>query len=88
VPPLRLSPSLTGIAAAAFDTRADKSFMTGSAARKAQRQLRGLGCRVVRPAQSFRVTGTIGPLVEGEVARALRWALELAAVLLTERRRV
>lgn len=85
---LDLSPTLTGVAAAAFDTKVDKPFLPGSAARKAHRRLHRLGCRMLLPAQSFLVSGTTGPLVDGEVNRARRWATELAAVLLTERHRV
>lgn len=84
---LDASPVLTGIAAAAFDTRV-KTPVPGSAAHKAHRRLRRLGCRMLLPAESFRVTGTTGPLVDGEQERARRWATALAAVLLTERHRV
>lgn len=84
---LNLSPALTGVAAAAFDTRVDKAW-AGSAARKAHRELRRLGCRTILPAKNFAVAGTTGPLVEGERERAARWAAELAATLLTEQHRV
>jgi flavorubredoxin len=84
---LNLSPTLPGVAAAAFDTRIDKAW-AGSAARKAHRELRRLGCRTLLPAKNFAVTGTTGPLVDGEQQRSGRWAAELTAVLLTERRRV
>jgi hypothetical protein len=81
-------PMLTGLAAAAFDTRVDKPFLPGSAARKADRQLRRLGCRLIVPPASFRVAGTPGPLVDGEAERAARWAVGLAAILLTDKHRV
>jgi hypothetical protein len=68
------SPMLTGVAAAAFDTKVNKPFVPGSAAQKAHRRLRRLGCRLVAPAETFRVTGTTGPLVTGEEERAERWA--------------
>jgi len=84
---LSLSPTLNGVAAAAFGTRVDRAW-AGSAARKAHRELRRLGCRMLAPAEDFAVTGTTGPLVEGEEKRAGRWAAELTAVLLTERHRV
>jgi flavodoxin len=67
------SPTLPGVAAAAFDTKIDKPFLPGSAAHKAYRRLRHLGCRLVVPAESFRVTDTAGPLVAGERERAERW---------------
>jgi hypothetical protein len=73
------SPTLPGIAAAAFDTKVDKPFLPGSAAHRAQRHLRRLGCRIVQPARSFLVTGTTGPLVEGEEKRARNWGIAVAA---------
>jgi hypothetical protein len=85
---LDVSPMLTGIAAAAFDTKVDKPFVPGSAAHKAHRRLRRLGCRMLLPAHSFRVTGTTGPLADGEVNQARRWATELAPALLTAQHRV
>jgi flavodoxin len=84
---LNLSPMLTGVAAATFGTRVDKAW-AGSAARKAHQRLRRLGCRMLLPAQNFAVTGTTGPLLDGEQERAGRWAAQLTALLLTERRRV
>jgi hypothetical protein len=71
-------------AAAAFDTTIGKP-LTGSAARKALRRLRRLGCRVVAPAESFHVTGTAGPLAEGERERARRWGETLALAVAGDR---
>jgi hypothetical protein len=85
---LDAAPMLAGLAAAAFDTRVIRPFLPGSAARKADRQLRRLGCRMLASPVSFEVTGTAGPLAHGETGRAERWAHELAATLLTERHRV
>ena len=65
---------------AAFDTRVGKPF-SGSAARKAGRRLRKLGARPVCPPESFLVTGTSGPLVDGEQKRAESWAAHLATAL-------
>jgi len=76
---LDCSPALTGIAAAAFDTKVNTPFLPGSAAHRAQRHLRRLGCRIVQPARSFLVTGTTGPLVEGEEQRARDWGSAVAA---------
>ena len=75
---LECSPSLPEIAAAAFDTKVDKPFLPGSAARRAQRQLRRLGCRIIVPAQSFAVTDMTGPLVAGEKKRARDWGVTVA----------
>jgi hypothetical protein len=43
---------------------------------------------MVWPAQSFHVTGTAGPLVEGELSRARNWASNLSSAVLSERRQV
>lgn len=70
-----------GMAAATFDTKVDKPFLPGSAARKAYRHLRRLGCRMVVPAESFRVTGTTGPLAAGEEKRAEQWGGTIVTAL-------
>jgi hypothetical protein len=81
---LDVSPMLTGLAAAAFDTKVNKPFLPGSASRKAHRRLRRLGCRMLRPPESFLVTGTQGPLVDGETERARTWATRLTAALIPD----
>src|SRR5690349_20132107 len=43
---LDCSPRLAGTSAAAFDTKVDKPFLPGSAAHRAQRHLRRLGCHI------------------------------------------
>lgn len=75
------APSLAGVAAAAFDTRVRMPLMPGSAGRKALRRLRDLGCRPVLPAENFHVAGMTGPLLDGELDRARRWAETLAAAV-------
>jgi hypothetical protein len=84
---LDTSPQLSGIAAAAFDTKVDKPF-TGSAGRKADRRLRRLGCRVIVPAESFHVDGTPGPLADGEHERARRWGETVAAAAVAAMHRI
>jgi hypothetical protein len=64
--------------AAAFDTRVDKP-VPGSAAAAARRRLQRMGLRVAAPAETFRVGGLTGPLLEGELERARRWGEQLAA---------
>ena len=60
--------------AAAFDTRFKKPrWLTGSAARSAEKRLREVGCRIAAPAESFFVSGTTGPLLDGELERARLW---------------
>jgi hypothetical protein len=78
---LDCSPALAGMAAAAFDTKVDKPYLPGSAAHRAYRQLRRLGGRMVARPESFRVSGTPGPLVAGEERRAQQWAAALAAAV-------
>lgn len=63
---------------AVFDTRIHRPRVPGSAARAARRRLRRHGFRVGE-AVSFWVTGTPGPLSDGELARARRWGEQLAA---------
>lgn len=62
---------------AAFDTRVYKPHLPGSAAHAAERRLRRLGCTVFAPAKSFFVAGTKGPLVDGELDRAVEWGRAL-----------
>lgn len=66
--------------AATFDTHIDKR-VPGSAARAAEKRLRKLGFRILHSAESFYVSGTPGPLVEGELERARRWGEQLGASL-------
>lgn len=74
------------VTAAAFDTRIKgPGVLWGSAAKGAERQLQGLGFRVVANPESFLVGGPTGPLfdrlVDGEVGRARAWGEGLAARL-------
>jgi hypothetical protein len=62
--------------AATFDTRIRR--VPGSAARAIRRRLRRRGLLVPFPAMSFYVTGTPGPLADGELARARDWGRHLA----------
>jgi hypothetical protein len=70
-----------GVAAAAFDTRIERPRLPGSAARAAEKGLRRRGFRIAARPKSFYVTGTQGPLVDGELERARRWADELGATV-------
>lgn len=68
----------SGARAVTFDTRFAKSrWLTGSAARTASARLRRLGYQVVTT-ESFFVTGTQGPLRDGEIERARTWGARLA----------
>lgn len=65
-----------GTMSAAFDTKANRPRLPGSAARGARRRLARLGCPVLGTA-NFYVEGVRGPLVAGEEERAGQWASEL-----------
>lgn len=71
----------TEIPAAAFDTRVDKPRLPGSAAKAAKHELRSLGFDTAAKQQTFRVHGYEGPLLDGEIERASRWADEVIAQL-------
>jgi hypothetical protein len=73
-----------GRRAAAFDTRMDHPRMPGSAAAGAARRLRHLGYEMVTARESFRVTATKGPLVEGELERARLWGSGLVARIVAD----
>jgi hypothetical protein len=68
----------SGLPAATFDTRIEKPRIPGSAARAAERRLRRAGFTIAIPAESFYVTGTEGPLADGELDRARRWGEKVA----------
>lgn len=64
----------SGVPAASFDTRLPGSKRrTGSAAGAIDHLLRSADLRVVVPGESFIVTGSEGPLAEGEEERARAW---------------
>ncbi len=66
---------LRGVIAVAFDTRYRlPSLISGSAAHGIVKRLQQLGAEVFLPVESFYVEGREGPLVEGELERAGRWA--------------
>jgi hypothetical protein len=66
---------------AAFDTRVRRPRMPGSAARKAERELKKRGYGILHRAETFWVTGSQGPLVDGERERARAWGEQLGAEL-------
>jgi flavodoxin len=67
---------LSGVRAAAFDT-GYPSRMAGSAAKKIEKALSKAGCSIVAPARKFIVTGSKGPLADGELDKAAAWAKEI-----------
>ena len=67
--------SLRGVIAVAFDTRYRlPSLISGSAAHGIVKRLQRLGAEVFLPVESFYVEGREGPLIDGELERAARWA--------------
>jgi len=72
-------PAVDGLPAAAFDTRVDKArLISGAASHGIGRALRARGYRLVAPPESFQVSGTEGPLLDGELARARAFGALLA----------
>ena len=67
--------------AAAFDTRINKGWVPGSAARGIARRLSRLGATLVADPESFRVVGMPGPLAAGELDRGRRWGAQLATTI-------
>lgn len=61
--------------AAEFDTRFDKPrWLTGSAARRMEKELKRLDASLLLEPESFFVEKSEGPLAEGELEHAARWA--------------
>ena len=82
------STALTGVNAAAFDTRipieqADSGFLRfmiklfGYADKKIEKGLTKAGADIALESQGFAVEGTEGPLSENELVRAKEWASEI-----------
>ena len=71
---------LTGINAAAFDTRV-RFFIHGDAAKKMTRLLKESGANIISSPAPFYVRGTEGPLRSGELEKAANWAKTLATAV-------
>ena len=69
-----------GAKIATFDTKVARPKLPGSAAKAAEKQLRGLGGKPVARPRTFWVTGYTG-LVAGELDAARAWGGELAVTL-------
>lgn len=83
-----LSPVFSRIRAVAFDTKVDSPRLPGSAAKAARHELRSRGFDVTTTAETFRVHGYAGPLVDGELDRAEQWAKGLGASMAQSEDRV
>ena len=75
---------LTGVRAAAFDTRV-KLFIHGDAAKKITRALQDAGASIIARPMPFYVKGSEGPLLPGEEERATGWAERILAALKDQR---
>jgi flavodoxin len=71
---------LTGVKAAAFDTRL-RMFIHGDAAKKITHALRAGGADIIAEPMPFYVGGTKGPLRSGEIDKAGNWAKALLTSL-------
>jgi flavodoxin-like protein len=71
------------VTAAAFDTKIRSTYLPGSAAKGVYKALRRHRLRSAGRPVSFYVTGTKGPLEEGERRRAHEWGEALADAMAT-----
>jgi flavodoxin len=69
---------LKGVKSAAFDTRISL-FIHGDAAGKISAALAAAGAQIVAAPMGFTVKGSEGPLKDGELEKAAKWAGEIAA---------
>lgn len=67
------SGQLKNVKAATFDTRV-KLFIHGDAAGKISKALENAGGEIIAQPKGFFVKGKEGPLLEGEIEKALEWA--------------
>lgn len=63
---------------ATFETRLKRS--PGAATKKIEKGLEAVGCTRLAERERFLVTGTYGPLLDGEVERAREWGATLAGL--------
>lgn len=70
-------PRADGQAVAVFDTKVRHPRLPGSAAKAAGKALKAHGYRLVAKPETFDVDGVTGPLLPGEVERAVAWARSL-----------
>jgi flavodoxin I len=73
------STSIKDVRVAAFDTRLPATWVKifGFAAGKIEKQLKSQGGKSAIKPEGFFVSGTKGPLVEGEYERAAKWAQDI-----------
>jgi len=71
--------SLSGKKATSFDTRVNRTGakIIGFAAKRIARSLRAKGCSLIAKPEGFFVGGKEGPLIDGVIERAAKWARSL-----------
>jgi len=76
----RISDSIDGLSVAAFDTRfpAKWARIFGYAAGRIAAQLQKKGGNLIAPPEAFFVLDKEGPLKDGEIERAARWASKIS----------
>jgi flavodoxin len=74
---VKASLALEGVNVAAFDTRT-KTTIFGYAAPKIAQNLQRTGGTLLAPPEGFLVLGIEGPLMDGELERAVGWAKGIA----------
>jgi flavodoxin len=72
------SEQLKNIKATSFDTRI-KLFIHGDAMNKIAKSLKGAGAEIIVPPTSFIVKGNEGPLLDGEIQKAIDWTNSIKA---------
>ncbi len=72
---------LKGMKAAAFDTRVNL-FFHGDAAKKIARFLQKAGAQIIAEPEGFFVKGKEGPLLDGQIEKAIDWAKTIKNQLL------
>jgi hypothetical protein len=80
----RLNAHAERLVVATFDTHIDKAWFPGSAARRLEKLLHGMGLRSLAAPTSFYVHDSTGPLVGGEVERAELLGRRLGEALLSQ----
>jgi hypothetical protein len=76
----RTGPPVARTRTAAFDTHVKQRWVPGSAAHKIAHSLAHKGLTQAHEPVSFRVDGTTGPLLDGELTRAQKWGAELRSL--------
>lgn len=79
------SGQLKNVRAAAFDTRI-KLFIHGDGASKISKALENAGAEIITQPKGFFVRGKEGPLLKGEMEKALEWASVISSSTNAERR--